>query len=70
MGETSVYLIRYFVNGLLHKAVILAERYTEAESILINNYKDYGIDIEIEECEFFEEGDTGVILTWNQPIKD
>lgn len=69
MNETTVYLIRYVVDGLLHKAVVMAEFYKKAEEILINNYKEYGIEIQIEEWEFFEEGDEGVILTWHEPIK-
>lgn len=68
MGNTSVYLVRYTVDGLLHKAVILAEYYKDAEEILIKQYQEYGIDIQIEEWEYFEDGDNGVILTWHEPI--
>jgi hypothetical protein len=68
MDELNVYLIRFLNNGLLMKSIVLAETFQEAEKLLIKDYAEYGIEIQIEEYE--EVTTKGVALTWNQPFDE
>lgn len=61
MNDLNVYLIRYHNNGYYCKSIVLAESYEEAEKILLKDYEDFGVTIEIEEYE--EVTDKGTVLT-------
>lgn len=68
MEDSRIFLFRYYVDGILHKAVIVAEWRTDAEKMLKERYQEFGIVIKIEEWECIEED--GIVLTWHEPIKD
>ncbi|MFS0864113.1 hypothetical protein [Fredinandcohnia sp. 179-A 10B2 NHS] len=61
MDDLKVYLIRYHNNGYFCKSIVLANCYEEAEKILLKDYKDFNVTIEIEEYE--EITDKGTALT-------
>lgn len=67
MEDNKVFKIRFNNSGVLNVVVVVAETYKEAESILVEDYKEYGIDIEILEYEEVEE--KGVVMTWTAPLK-
>ena len=65
MNELKVFKIRFYNYGMLSQSIVLADSIEEAESLLKKDYKEFGIDIQIEEYEEVE--DKGVALTWNEP---
>lgn len=66
MVEFNVYKIRFINNDKLFVSIVLAESVEEAITKLENDYKEYDIEIEIEETELVYE--KGVALTWHQPL--
>ena len=66
MNELKTFKIRFNNNGVLCESVVMEETFDKAENLLINDYKEYGINIIIEEYEEITE--KGVILTWHQPL--
>jgi hypothetical protein len=65
--DMTVFLIRFNNNGVLSKAIVLAENNIEAYKVLAKDYEEYGVKIDIEEYEIIT--DRGVALTWHEPIK-
>jgi hypothetical protein len=61
MEDMKVFIIRYHNNGYFCRSVVLAESYEEAERILLKNFKEFDVTIEIEEYE--EVVDKGIALT-------
>jgi hypothetical protein len=68
MDDVIVVKVRFFSGDILHVSVVLAGSIPEAFDILINEYKEYGIYIQIEEYEVLRE--KCIALTWHEPIKD
>lgn len=61
MGELKVYRITFMNGSIYSTSIVLANSYEEAEAILIQDYLDYGLNIEIGEYEEMNEKE--VILT-------
>lgn len=61
MENLNVYLFRFHNNGYFCKTIVLAETYKEAETKLLQTYKEFDVTIEIEEYE--EVNEKGVALT-------
>lgn len=55
MNDLNVYLIRYHNNGYFCKSIVLAESYDEAERIILKDYNEFDIEIQIEEYEEIQE---------------
>lgn len=61
MNNLRVFKIRFINNGLLGVSIVLAETIEEAELMLLKDYKEYNVEIQIEDYEEIEE--KGVTLT-------
>ena len=61
MTDFKVFLVRYYNEGYLCKSIVVAENYKEAKSILVNEYKYFNVEIEIEE--YLEIDEKGIALT-------
>lgn len=61
LDDLKVYLIRFHNNGYFCRSIVVAESYVEARGILLKDYSDFGVTIEIEEYE--EITDKGTVLT-------
>jgi len=64
--EMTVFLIRFNNDGILSKSIVIAENDIEACKILKDEYKQFGLKIDIEEYEAIT--DKGVALTWHEPF--
>jgi hypothetical protein len=69
MSDMMAVKIRFHSEGILHVSVVISESLPEAFDILKNEYKEYGINIHIEEYEVIDD-EKGIVLTWIEPIKD
>jgi len=65
--ELNVYKIRFINGGQLMEAIVLGESYEQAERLLKKDYKEYDLEIVIEEYE--EINQKGVALTWHEPLQ-
>lgn len=68
MDDLKVYRISFMNGAIYSNTIVLASSYEEAEDILKQDYKDYGLDIEIGEYE--EMNEKGVILTTHHETKN
>lgn len=57
----KTYLIRFHNGNFLCKSIVLANDVHEAKSILLEQYRMYSVDIEIEE--YYEIEEKGIALT-------
>lgn len=61
----KAYKVRFFnYEGSLAICIVLAHTWEEAKELLLKDYKDFDLEIRIEEYEVIE--DKGVVLTWHQ----
>lgn len=60
MDNLNVYLIRYHNNGYFCRSIVIAETYEEAEKILLKDYEDLDVKIDIEEYEEISEKGTAL----------
>lgn len=66
--DNQLIKIRFFSGDVLHVAAVLAENTAEAIQLVKKDYKEFGIDIFIDEVEVIS--DKGVALTWHEPVKE
>lgn len=61
MNDLKIFKIRFDNNGLFCVSIVIAETIEEAKQLLIKDYDEYNVKIQIEEYEEVEE--KGVALT-------